>query len=236
MRLILIDFPNFEPEINFEIEKRILEICKADSFILRFWQNNPCVVIGKFQKEEYEVNLEYIKKKNIPIFRRFTGGGTVYHDRGNLNITFCKNKENILFSKYILEEAKGVTETILEGLKYFHKNLEIKDRSSIFLEGRKILGSAVAIKNNNFFYHASLLVNSDLNKLKKVIKWEENYPKNIRLPVKSKRNKVTNLSSCSPLDIDMVKEKILNNFLLSLKIKEKSVIKIYNLDKLYEKI
>lgn len=230
MRLILIDIPNFEPEINFEIEKKILEICKTDSFILRFWQNNPCVIIGKFQKEEYEVDLKYINKNNIPLFRRFTGGGTVYHDRGNLNITFCKKKENILFSKYILEEAKGVTEIILEGLKYFHKNLEIKDRNSIFLDGRKILGSAVAIKNNNFFYHASLLVNSNLNELKKVIKWEENYPKKIRLPVKSKRSKVTNLLSCSPLAIDMVKEKILNNFLQSLKIKKRNVIKFYNND------
>ncbi|HEC93624.1 MAG TPA: lipoate--protein ligase family protein [Candidatus Atribacteria bacterium] len=213
--------------MNFEIEKKILEICKTDSFILRFWQNNPCVIIGKFQKEEYEVDLKYINKNNIPLFRRFTGGGTVYHDRGNLNITFCKKKENILFSKYILEEAKGVTEIILEGLKYFHKNLEIKDRNSIFLDGRKILGSAVAIKNNNFFYHASLLVNSNLNELKKVIKWEENYPKKIRLPVKSKRSKVTNLSSCSPLAIDMVKEKILNKFLQSLKIKKRNVIKFY---------
>ncbi|MEA2087178.1 MAG: lipoate--protein ligase family protein, partial [Candidatus Caldatribacteriota bacterium] len=100
MKLILVDIPNFEPEINFEIEKKILEICNPDSFVLRFWQNNPSVIIGKFQKEEYEVNLEYTKKKNIPVFRRFTGGGTVYHDRGNLNITFCKEKENILFSKY----------------------------------------------------------------------------------------------------------------------------------------
>jgi len=228
MKLILIDTSNFEPEINFEIEKEILEMRNTDSFVLRFWQNNPCIVIGKLQKEEYEVNLEYIREKNIPVFRRFTGGGTVYHDRGNLNITFCKEKENILFSKYILEEAKGITETILEGLKYFHKNLEIKDRNSIFLEGKKVLGSAVAQNKNKFFYHASLLVNSDLKELKKVIKWEENYPKSIRLPVKSKRSKVTNLSFYTSSSIELVKEKILNIFLQSLKIKENDVIKIYN--------
>ncbi len=228
MKLILVDIPDFEPEINFEIEKKILEICNADSFVLRFWQNNPCVVIGKFQKEEYEVNLEYIKKKNIPVFRRFTGGGTVYHDQGNLNITFCKERENILFSKYILEEARGITEIILEAIKEFCKNCEVKERNSIFLEENKILGSAIAQKNNKFFYHASLLINSNLKELEKVINWEEKYPKNTRSPIKSKRSKVTNLSSYTPLTIDAVKEKILKNFLQTFKIEENNVIKIYN--------
>ncbi len=230
MKLILVDIPNFEPEINFEIEKKILEICKPDSFVLRFWQNNPCVVLGKFQEEEFEVNLKYTKRNNIPIFKRFTGGGTVYHDRGNLNITFCKEKENILFSKYILEEARGITEIILKGIKEFCKNCEIEERNSIFLEEKKILGSAVAQKNNKFFYHASLLVNSNLKELKKVINWEEEYPENTRSPIRSKRSKVTNLLFYTPLTIDMVKEKILNNFLQSFKIKENNVIKIYNND------
>jgi len=230
MKLILVDISNFEPEINFEIEKKILEICKPDSFVLRFWQNNPCVVLGKFQEEEFEVNQKYTKRNNIPIFKRFTGGGTVYHDRGNLNITFCKEKENILFSKYILEEARGITEIILKGIKEFCKNCEIEERNSIFLEEKKILGSAVAQKNNKFFYHASLLINSNLKELKKVINWEEEYPENTRPPIRSKRSKVTNLSSYTPLTIDLVKEKILNNFLQSFKIKENNVIKIYNND------
>jgi len=228
MKLILIDTPNFEPETNFKIEEQILEMCDTDKFILRFWQNNPCVVIGKFQKEEYEVNLDYIKKENIPVFRRFTGGGTVYHDRGNLNITFCKEKENILFSKYILEEARGITEIILKGIKEFYENCEVNERNSIFLGKKKILGSAVAQKNNKFFYHASLLINSDLKELEKAIKWEEKYPENSRSPIKSKRSKVTNFSSFAPLTIDAVKEKILKNFLQTFKIEENNVIKIYN--------
>ena len=230
MKLILIDIPNFEPEINFEIEKNILEICNTNSFILRFWQNNPCVVLEKFQEKEFEVNLKYTKRNNIPIFKRFTGGGTVYHDRGNLNITFCKEKENILFSKYILEEAKGITEIILQAIKDLNKHCEIGERNSIFLEEKKILGSAIAQKNNKFFYHASLLINSNLKELKKVINWEEEYPENTRPPIRSKRSKVTNLSSYTPLTIDLVKEKILNNFLQSFKIKENNVIKIYNND------
>jgi len=234
MRLILIDIPNFEPEINFQIEKKILDVYLTDTLILRFWQNNPCAVIGKFQKEEYEINLDYVKKNKISLFRRFTGGGTVYQDRGNLNITLCKNKEKILFSKYFLEESTGITNVILEGLISFHKSIKINKRNSIFLDGKKVLGSAVAVKNNNFFYHASLLVNADLGQLRKVIKWEESYPENIRIPIKSKRSEVTNLSCGLPLSIDQVKEKILINFLCLLKIEDKDVKRFNNIDLLTE--
>jgi lipoate---protein ligase len=227
MKLILIDILNFEPEINFVIEKKILEICSADSFVLRFWQNNPCVVLGKFQEEKFEVNLKYTKKNNIPIYKRFTGGGTVYHDRGNLNITFCKEKENILFSKYVLEEARGITEIILKGIKEVYKNCEVKERNSIFLGEKKIFGSAIAQKNNKFFFHSSLLINSNLKELQKVIKWIEEYPKDTRTSVKSKRSEVTNLSAWTTLSINIIKEKILKNFQQTLKIENNNVIKIY---------
>ncbi len=223
MRLILIDIPNFDPKINFQIEKKILDLCLTGSIILRFWQNDPCVVIGKFQKEEYELNLDYVKRNRIPIFRRFTGGGTVYHDRGNLNITVCKDKEKILFSHYFLEETAGITSVIMEGLISFHKSIKKNETNSILLDGKKVLGSAVAIKNNKFFYHASLLVNADLEQLRKVIKWEENYPENIRIPVQSKRSEVTNLSYGLSLSIEEVKEKILINFQRLLKIENKDV-------------
>ena len=93
---------------------------------------------------------------------------------------------------------------------------------------KKILGSAIAQKNDKFFYHASLLINSNLKELEKAINWEEEYPENTRSPIRSKRSKVTNLSSHTPLTINKVKEIILNNFLQSLKIKENNLIEIYN--------
>ncbi len=193
-------------------------MCNDDTFVLRFWRNNSCVVIGKFQKEEYEVNIDYIKSKNIPIIRRFTGGGTVYHDEGTLNITFCKSKNFHLFSKYFHEEGKGITEIILESIKSFGINARIGVRNSIFVGEKKILGSAMAIKGNAFLYHASMLVNTDISVLKNVIKWKEDYPKNIRNVVKSVRSKVINLTDLKFLSMDELKSRILENFIRYLKI------------------
>ncbi len=217
-KLILINSNSLDVYKNFEKERELLKMCDDDTFVLRFWRNSPCVVIGKFQKEEYEVNIDYIKSKNIPIIRRFTGGGTVYHDEGTLNITFCKSKNFYLFSKYFYEEGRGITEIILESIKSFGINARIGVRNSIFVEEKKILGSAMAIKGNIFLYHASIPVNTDIRVLKNVIKWKEEYPKNIRNVVKSVRSKVINLTDLKSLTMDELKRRILENFIRYLKI------------------
>ena len=217
-KLILINSNSLDIYKNFEKEREILKMCDDDTFVLRFWRNNPCVVIGKFQKEEYEVNIDYIKSKNIPIIRRFTGGGTVYHDEGTLNISFCKNKNLYIFSKYFYEEGRGITEIILESIKSFGINAYIGVRNSIFVEEKKVLGSAMAIKGNAFLYHASILVNADIETLRSVIKWKEIYPKNTRSVIKSVRSEVINLTDLKPLSMDELKRKILENFIRYLKI------------------
>lgn len=59
--------------------------------IMMLWRNDPCVVIGRHQNPWVEANvadLNHITEKGVQLARRNSGGGTVYHDQGNLNITF----------------------------------------------------------------------------------------------------------------------------------------------------
>jgi len=211
----LLQSDTFNPKENLKIEESILNSSLPPlTGILRLWQNEPCVVIGKFQKEEYEVNIPYIQEKGIQVIRRFTGGGTVYHDLGNLNITFCKGRDDFIFSSHFIEEGKGITEIISRALKDFvKKDIEVGKRSAIFVNRRKVLGSSIAITRNKFFYHASLLVDSNLTELKRVIKWEESYPYGTANFIKSKRSEVANLSNFSnDISIEKIKESIIKRF------------------------
>lgn len=54
------------------------------------WQDTPSVVIGKHQRLQAEVDREWVDRKRIHIARRFSGGGAVYHDLGNVNLTFIE--------------------------------------------------------------------------------------------------------------------------------------------------
>jgi len=73
---------------NLAAEEYLLKQGTEDVFML--WQSAPSVIIGKHQRVETEVNRTMAEQNKIPVFRRFSGGGAVYHDLGNINLTFIE--------------------------------------------------------------------------------------------------------------------------------------------------
>jgi lipoate---protein ligase len=57
--------------------------------LLRVWQNRECVVVGRGQRVDREVNLAACARGGVAVLRRASGGGAVYHDLGNLNISMA---------------------------------------------------------------------------------------------------------------------------------------------------
>ena len=82
----------FNPEFNLAVENRLFQTVKDGEMIMFLWQNDNTVVIGKNQNMYRECNLENIKKGKGRIVRRNTGGGAVYHDKGNLNYSYISKK------------------------------------------------------------------------------------------------------------------------------------------------
>lgn len=73
--------------------------------VMMVWRNEPCVVIGRHQNPWLEANVPLLTERDIALARRHSGGGTVYHDRGNLNISFFTPVERY-DRKYNLELVK----------------------------------------------------------------------------------------------------------------------------------
>lgn len=61
--------------------------------VLLLWKNNPCVVIGRHQNPWVEANIQAVEENGVALARRNSGGGTVYHDSGNLNLSFFTPRE-----------------------------------------------------------------------------------------------------------------------------------------------
>lgn len=213
MKLVCINEKSNDPFVNICKEGTLLEDDLFGKVILKFWQNYPCVVIGKFQKEEYEVNRKYIAEKGIPVVRRCTGGGAVYHDRGVLNVTVAKRKDYYIFSTYFIEEAHGITKIITDSIENLTAlSFIIDKRNAVFIENKKVIGSSVAISRYNFLYHASILISADLNVLHESLKGIQ-YPEGERNYVKSIKSDVANLSNISPsINMDLLKREIRKSF------------------------
>lgn len=169
---------------NLAAEEYLLKQGTEDVFML--WQSAPSIIIGKHQRMEAEVNLTAAGEKQIPVFRRFSGGGAVYHDLGNINLTFIETTRLARFETYLektitMLRAAGVAATGDE-------------RLGIYVSGRKVSGSAQCVHRNREMYHCTLLYDTDLkllNTLLAVAPSEEN----IRLhpSVRSVHSEVTNL-------------------------------------------
>lgn len=88
-----------DPYLNLSIEHFLLQKTPADSTVLFLYTNRPSIVIGRNQNPWLEVNLRLLNAANqagssehrtlalgdVLLVRRRSGGGTVFHDEGNVN-------------------------------------------------------------------------------------------------------------------------------------------------------
>ncbi len=183
--MLCIKRKNTNPYFNLAAEEYVLKNIEDDCFML--WRNEPCIVVGKHQNTLAEINIEYIKDNNIPVVRRLSGGGAVFHDLGNINFTFIKKDENenlINFRKY--------TEPILEVLKSLNIEAKFEGRNDLTIDGKKFSGNAEHVWKNKVLHHGTLLFSSEINDLSSALKVDPS--KFTDKAVKSVRSRVTNIS------------------------------------------
>ena len=147
------------PYFNLALEEILLK--KHDQEFLILGINNPSVIIGKHQSAHREVNTSFVSGNNIPVIRRISGGGTVYHDQGNLNFAFISNSEpgrQIDFRKY--------TEPVIGFLQSLGVNARFEGKNDIKVDGLKISGNAEHVFRNRVLHHGTLLFNASLETLR----------------------------------------------------------------------
>jgi len=137
---------------NLAAEEYLLKKKKDNFFMV--WQSAPSVVIGKYQSVRNETDEAYLRANDIALTRRFSGGGAVYHDEGNLNLSFIETVERPDF-EYYLRQTVDFLET-LGIVAYTDK------RMGIYVDGRKVSGSAQCIHKNRVMYHCTLLYSTNL--------------------------------------------------------------------------
>lgn len=177
----------FDPTINLAIEYFLLNEKKLDEPILLFYINEPSIIIGKNQNTHAEINEPYVKEHNIHVVRRFSGGGAVYHDLGNICFCFITNDDGNSFRDF-----KKFTEPIIESLgKMGVEGAELRGRNDLVIGDQKFSGNAMYSKNNRMTAHGTLMFDVDIDETTKVLK-----PKAAKLKakgVKSIRSRVTNI-------------------------------------------
>lgn len=174
-----------DPYINLATEEYLLKHDGEDYIFLYF--NQPCVVVGKHQVVQKEINPFFVRDHNILVCRRLSGGGAVYHDEGNLNFSFIQN-----FQPGEMAGYQAITKTIRDFLNQLGLEITSSKRNDMVLADRKISGSAMHIYKNRVIAHGTLLITCNLINLSSSLKG--NTERYADKSIASVRAKVGNLS------------------------------------------
>lgn len=183
-----------DPFLNLAFEEFLFKNLKFNERILYLYINSPCLVMGKFQNPWLEINTAALKKKGkIPVLRRISGGGCVYHDMGNLNYSFITNTENWL--------QKEQCDFVVHVLSKFMIEAFVSDKFDILVnvneQTKKISGSAFKKSRLSHIHHGTLLIDSNLSQLRELLQKTNKIIESKSIP--SRPHSVTNLKELNSI-------------------------------------
>ncbi len=218
LRVLLYEEP-FNQHYNIGFDEALLESVLKRSTqypILRIWRNSRTVVLGALSRISDEVNLEFVDRNGIVLARRISGGGTVYHDLGNINYTLVIDKSRHDKSRLIGVDYlyKRLLKGLIYSLEYLGvepNNIRIANSSDIVVGDFKVSGNASVMRENTYLLHGTLLISADMYLLKNSLIIP---PRNLKKKVDNVKYRVTNLTSILNTKIDYrnVIEALVNGF------------------------
>ncbi len=191
---------------NLAIDEYLLDLWRSSNrsgIMLYFYVNANAVIIGRNQNAWKECNIAAMDADGVQLVRRHTGGGAVYHDRGNLNFSFIANEREY--------DVQRQTNVIINAVRRFGVEAEASGRNDILASGRKFSGNAFGLSGTARSQHGTVLVNTDMTRL-------DNYlnvsAKKMRSKgVESVRARVCNLSElCADVTVDAIRDAVIESF------------------------
>lgn len=202
--MIAFETDSHDPAFNLALEEHLF-CCVAENRsqellpdgagkgILILWQNGPSVIVGRHQNTQVEVHKTFLDSAGIPVVRRLTGGGAVYHDLGNINYTFIKPDSGATV------DFLPFMRPVAEALQQCGIAAEFNSRNDLAVQGRKISGSAQLRRFGVVLHHGTLLYDVDMEAMVRALS-----PDPAKMSLKgldSVRSRVVNLKELLAPDI-----------------------------------
>lgn len=203
--MLCLEISSHDPAFNLALEECLLRSMPANhpGFFL-LWQNSPSIIVGRHQCTAEAVNPAFVAENKIPVIRRISGGGAVYHDLGNLNFSFIvPSRGKAGFAAFLAP--------IQEALATMGIKATLSGRNDLEVNGKKISGSAQMIFDNRLLHHGTLLVNLDLERMAAALRVDEAKFKS--RGVASIRSRVANICELlgGKADMAQLKEALANS-------------------------
>ena len=182
MKLLQLQLPSSAEQLA--ADEAVLDLCEAGGGeeTLIFWEpRETFVVVGYANKVATEVNVAACAEKNIPIFRRCSGGGTVVQMAGGLNYSLILRIEetgptrNITSAnQFIMEQNRAGIESAIGNRQSAisicgHTDLTLVTQHAARSTQQKFAGNSQRRRKNFLLFHGTLLLDCDLHLISELL-------------------------------------------------------------------
>lgn len=150
---------------NLALEEVLFQDAASARGFLLFYTNRPAVVMGRNQNPWRECRVEGLKNRGIALARRISGGGTVYHDEGNLNY-------GLILPRGLYQRERCFA-WILASLHACGIPAVRQGSTSLGVGKHKISGSSFAYRGDAVLHHGTLLLHAHLDRLHRALQLPE---------------------------------------------------------------
>jgi lipoate-protein ligase A len=193
------------PFYNMALEEYVITEFPRDEDFVFFYIHSPSVIVGRHQNTLEEVNRDYAEQNHIYVARRLSGGGAVYHDRGNLNYSVVTAENNGPY------DFSALSLPVRNALRALGVDAQLSGRNDLTIDGKKFSGAAQFSHKKRLLHHGTLLFDSDLSSLEKSLNVS---PLKIESKgVQSVRSRVTNICDHlpRPIGIEAFRQRVLDH-------------------------
>jgi lipoate-protein ligase A len=153
---------------------------------------SPYVCIGFHQDVEQEVDLDFCKVNNIPVFRREVGGGAVFLDGTQLFFHLILKRDNPIVPKRIDAFYKKFMQPVID----VHQRLGIEARykpvNDIVVGHRKVSGTGAAEIGDCIVFVGNLILDFDYQTMSRVLKIpDEKFRDKVRKTIEENLSTIT---------------------------------------------
>jgi lipoate-protein ligase A len=130
----------------------------------------PYVCIGYHQDLEQEVDLEFCRAHNIPIFRREVGGGAVFLDGNQLFFHLILKRDNPIAPKRIDAFYQKFLKPVIDVHHRIGIRAEYKPVNDLVVQNRKISGTGAGEIGDSIVFVGNLILDFDYETMARVLK------------------------------------------------------------------
>ncbi|AAP04874.1 lipoate--protein ligase family protein [Chlamydia caviae] len=159
--------------------KTIFEQLQIEEALLRNYKENICiinsnapeaVVLGISRRPNEDIHIPKLRSDNVPIIKRYSGGGTVFIDENSLFVTWIMNSsEPMANSQDLMQWSYGIYAPI------FPEEFSVNENDYTLGE-KKFAGNAQYIQKSRWVHHTTFLWDMDIDKLTRYLPIPQKQP------------------------------------------------------------